>query len=152
MLRSTLIRSYSACTKLMFRIFERKREEEEIDSLIPVFWTVKWRTKKILSSSIVLPLVNFVSFPFFCYGFKFELFPSSSSNPSWSRRVRRYWWIFVGIAKVSLMMKILQNLWKLLPLPCEFVCFLWNRCGILCCVMFLIRLWLEFDENWWILW
>ena len=39
MLRSTLIRSHSTCTKLMFRIFERKREEERKESLIPVFWT-----------------------------------------------------------------------------------------------------------------
>ena len=96
------------------------------------FGLVMWRTKKILNSSIVLPLVHFVSSPFFCYDFEFELFPSSSSNPSWSRRVRHYWWVFVGIAKVSLMMMIPWNLWKLLPLFYEFELFLWNWEEIWC--------------------
>jgi hypothetical protein len=152
-LRSTLIRSHSTCMKLIVHDFEKKTrrgKDWEFDTC--VLGLVMWRTKKTLNPSIVLPLVNFVTFFFFCYVFEFELFPSSSSNPSWSRRVRRYWRIFVGIVKVSLMMMILQNLWKLLPLPCEFVWFLWNWCGILCCVMCWIRLWLEFDEDRWILW
>jgi hypothetical protein len=36
-LRSTLIRSHSTCMKLIVHDFEKKREEEKIESLIPVF-------------------------------------------------------------------------------------------------------------------
>ena len=112
-----------------------KHKREDFCEYTWIWWRFEWKSSR-------------ESFwPFF-----FSLFSSlwSCESPGFALELQGLvrWWEFLRRTSENFVPKSRSKMTFLRDYWIE-TCVWWR---ILCCVMFLIRLWLEFDENWWILW